>query len=86
MEIPISQARQRLPELVRQVKANHELQVLITVHGDVAAELRAHVPSPPPGTAARRLQAVMAKLPPSESPETRVSENVNEVLYGKGSP
>ena len=84
MRVTVTEARKRLPELVRRVKDDADLQVQITVHGDVAAELRAYSPGPPPGEAARRLQALMAELPAHEGPRRRVSEEVGAHLYGKG--
>lgn len=85
MKISISEARQKLPELVRQVKADSNLRVLITVHGDVTAELRSHFPDPLPGAAARKLRELMSELPPRRGREGSVSERVNEALYGKPS-
>ena len=83
MKVTVTEARQKLPELVRRVKADADLRVQITVHGDVAAELRACSPEPPPGRAAKRLRELMAELPAHRGPERRVSESVNEHLYGK---
>ena len=83
MRLSISEARQKLPELVRRVRGDHDLRVLITVHGEVAAELRASVPRPPPGEAAARLKELMDALPPSKTRRGRVSESVGEHLYGK---
>lgn len=83
MRITVTEARQKLPELVRRVKDDSDLRVQITVHGDVAAELRAYSPGPPPGEAARKLQTLMAELPAHEGPRRRVSEEVNTHLYGK---
>lgn len=85
MKISISEARQKLPELVRRVNADNDLRVLITVHGDVTAELRSHFPDPPPGAAARRLRELMAELPARRGRKGRVSERVSKTLYGKPS-
>jgi len=83
MKITISEARQRLPELVRQVKADRDLKVQITVHGDISAELRAPAPEPRPGVAAERLRALISEMPEDRGPKRKISENVNEALYGE---
>lgn len=88
MEIPISEARRTLPELVKRVKGG-DSRVLITVHGEVVAELRGVTPEPPPGAAAAKLLEVMARLPEplpedGEASET-TSEEVTKHLYGEGS-
>jgi antitoxin (DNA-binding transcriptional repressor) of toxin-antitoxin stability system len=85
MKVTMTEARQKLPELVRRVRNDSELRVQITVHGEVAAELHACLPEPRPGAAASRLREVMAQLPAHRGPERRVSESVNEHLYGKAS-
>ena len=41
MKISISEARRRLPDLVRQVRKDMSATVQITVHDEVVAELRA---------------------------------------------
>ena len=83
MKLTVTEARQKLPELVRRVKADGGLRVQITVHGEVAAELRACPPEPPPGAAARRLRELMAKLPAQRGRTRNISEEVNQHLYGK---
>lgn len=83
MKVTVTEARQRLPELVRRVKGDADFRVQITVHGDVAAELRASPKAAPAGAAARRLKEVMAQLPEHSGKKRRVSERVNEHLYGK---
>lgn len=85
MKLTVSEARQKLPELVRRVRADADLRILITVHGDTAAELRACPPEPAPGAAARRLKELMADLPGSGGRKRRVSEEVGKHLYGKRS-
>lgn len=83
MKISISEARRRLPELVRQVRKDAGTSVQITVHDEVVAELRAIQPLPEPGEAARRLLALRKKL--VRRGKTRahdVSSRVKEHLYG----
>ena len=50
--VSISEARKRLPQLVRQVKQDRGSVVQITVRDEVVAELRAALPEPEPGAAA----------------------------------
>lgn len=83
MKLTLTEARKKLPELVRRVKQDDGLRILITVHGDVAAELRGCPPDPPPGAAARRLQELMADMPAHRGRRRSTSENVGRHLYGK---
>lgn len=82
MKLTVSEARQRLPELVRRLRADRELRIQITVHGNLAAELRATYDEPPPGAAAKKLLELIATMPEHKGPRENVSERVNEVLYG----
>ena len=84
MKISISEARRRLPELVRQVRKDAGKHVQITVHDDVVAELRAAQPEPEPGEAARRLLALRKKLVRRglKARSGDVSSHVKEHLYG----
>jgi len=82
MTISISEARRRLPELVRQVRKDAGKSVQITVHDEVVAELRAVQPEPEPGAAAKRLLELMEKLPKHRGRKTTTSSHVKERLYG----
>jgi prevent-host-death family protein len=82
MKLSISEARKRLPALVRQVRTGDDVSVLITVHNEVVAELRAAQPEPLPGAAARKLMDVMKDLPRHRGKKTSVSTNVKTHLYG----
>mgnify|MGYP001351481705 CR=1 FL=1 len=84
MRLSISEARRRLPDLVRQVRKDPGTRVEITVHHEVVAELRAVQPEPEPGAAARALQALMRKLPKHRGRKTDVSAHVKDLLYGRG--
>lgn len=86
MKISISEARKRLPELVRQVKKNAAAKIEITVRDEVVAELRAAFPEPEPGAAAKTLLAIMDKLPTHRGRKTDVSSRVNHYLYGSARP
>lgn len=85
MKISISEARKRLPELVRQVRKEAGASVQITVHNEVVAELRGALPEPEPGAAARKLLELMRKLPKHRGRKTTVSSRVKEYLYGPAS-
>ncbi len=82
MKLSISEARKRLPALVRRVRQNAGASVQITVHDEVVAELRAVQPEPEPGAAAKKLLQVMAHLPKGRGRKTDVSSQVKKHLYG----
>jgi len=81
MKLSISEARKRLPELVRQVRKDAGAKVEITVHDEVVAELRARLPEPEPGVAAKKLVQLMRRLPKHRGRKTKVSEHVKEHPY-----
>jgi prevent-host-death family protein len=81
--VSISEARRRLPELVRQVKQDRGSVVQITVRNEVVAELRAALPEPEPGAAARVLLELMNKLPKHRGPRRNISGHIKEHLYGR---
>ena len=80
--VSISEARRRLPELVRQVKQDRGSVVQITVRDEVVAELRAVLPEPEPGAAARALFELARKLPKHRGQRRNISGHVKEHLYG----
>jgi len=82
MKISISEARKRLPELVRLVRKDPGASIQITVRDEVVAELRAALPEPEPGAAARKLLELMQKLPRHRGPKAAVSSRVKDHLYG----
>jgi len=82
MKLSISEARRRLPELVRRVRKNAGAKVEITVRDEVAAELRAALPEPEPGAAAKKLVELMRRLPKHRGRKTDISARVKEHLYG----
>lgn len=69
--------------MVRHVRKDTGAKVEITVRDEVVAELRAALPEPEPGAAARKLLEVMRRLPKRRR-KTDVSTRVNEYLYGLG--
>jgi len=81
MKLSISEARRRLPELVRQVRKDAGATVQITVRDEVVAELRAALPEPEPGAAARKLLELMRKLPKQRGRKSDTSSRVKEYLY-----
>jgi antitoxin (DNA-binding transcriptional repressor) of toxin-antitoxin stability system len=84
MKLSISEARKRLPDLVRRVRKDPGAPVQITVRDEIVAELRAPLPEPKPGAAARKLVALMRKLPKHRGRKTSVSSHVKAHLYGSG--
>jgi antitoxin (DNA-binding transcriptional repressor) of toxin-antitoxin stability system len=84
--VSVSEARKRLPQLVRQVKQDRGSVVQITVRDEVVAELRAALPQPEPGAAARALLELARKLPRPHGRRRRpsdVSTHAKEYLYGR---
>lgn len=82
MKLSISEARKRLPALVRQVRRDAGTRVEITVHDEVVAELRAARPEPEPGAAAKTLLRLMKQLPKSRGRKLPISSHVKAHLYG----
>jgi antitoxin (DNA-binding transcriptional repressor) of toxin-antitoxin stability system len=85
MKLSISEARKRLPELVRRVRKDTGAKVEITVRDEVVAELRAALPEPEPGAAAKRLLQLMRTLPKHRGRKTKVSAHIKKHLYGSTS-
>jgi len=82
MQVPISEARAKLPQLVKQLQRNPSLTYEITIHDEVVAELKAPPSLPRGGEAARELLALMERLPkPRSRKKVRVSENIKQHLY-----
>ena len=84
MQIPISEARAKLPKLIKQLQQDPNLVYEITVHKEVVAELKSPVQFPADGEAAKELLAIIDQLPTSRSIQKgRVSENVKQYLYSR---
>lgn len=82
MQVPISEARTKLPQLIKQLQRNPNLIYEITVHHEVVAELKAPPQLSEGGEAAKRLLAIMEQLPKLRSrKKVRVSENIKKHLY-----
>jgi antitoxin (DNA-binding transcriptional repressor) of toxin-antitoxin stability system len=81
MKISISEARRRLPELVRRLRKGGGAPVQITVHEEVVAELRAVQPEPEPGAAARKLLDLMRRLPKHHGRKASISSQLKKHLH-----
>ncbi len=82
LKIPISEARRRLPELVRKVQKDTGIMVQITVHEEIVAELRGALPEPKPGAAAKKLRELMQALPKHRGRKLDTSRHAKDYLYG----
>jgi antitoxin (DNA-binding transcriptional repressor) of toxin-antitoxin stability system len=84
MQIPISEVRAKLPQLIKQLHQDPSVIYEITVHQAVVAELKAPPQLPQGGEAAQALLALIDQLPPARSrPPRRVSAHVKAHLYTK---
>lgn len=82
MQIPISEARAKLPQLIKHLREDPSLSYEITVHQEIVAELRSPSQLPQGGEAAKQLLAIIDQLPPAPAGEaTDISTHVNEHLY-----
>ena len=82
MKLSISEARKRLPELVRRVRKSTGAKVEITVGEKVVAELRGTTAGSQASVAAKKLLSLMRKMPKHRGRKTNVSGRVNTYLYG----
>ncbi len=84
MQIPISEVRAKLPQLIKQLQQDPSVIYEITVHQAVVAELKSPPQLPQGGDAARALLALVDQLPAARSrPRGRVSADVKAHLYAK---
>ena len=81
MKVSITEARRRLPELVRRVRQDAGTTIQITVRDEVVAEIRPALPEPQPGAAARKLVELMERLPKHRWAKRHTSRRVKEYLY-----
>ncbi|HXV83848.1 MAG TPA: hypothetical protein VEG60_28670 [Candidatus Binatia bacterium] len=84
MKLSISEARKRLPALVKTVQKDPRTAIQITVRDEPVAELRAVQTGPQPGAAARKLLELRKKLAKNglKASRTDVSARVKDHLYG----
>ena len=80
--LSITEARRRLPQLVRRLTRDRNAVVQITVRDEVVAELRGAVPEPEPEAASRALLDLMNKLPKHRGRRRNISGHVKEYQYG----
>ncbi len=80
MKVPISEARRRLPEMVKKLRAEAGT-IQITLRDEVVAALRLALPEPPPGAAARSLLELARRLPRRSRRQTHVSSDTKAHLY-----
>lgn len=79
--ISISEARKRLPGIIKSLKASPDTVYQITVHNEVVAEIRTP-PKIKPGEAAAKLLELSRKLKRRRKGyKIPVSENIKEHLY-----
>ena len=86
ISISISEARRRLPELVRRVRKDAAQRFRILVNREVVAEIRSAEPEPEPGAAIRALLAMASRRGSSgaKGRKVAVSSSVKNHLYGHG--
>lgn len=78
--ISITEARKKLPGIIRSLKASPDTVYQITVHDEVVAEIK----TPPkirPGEAAAKLLELRKRLGKKRGYKIPVSENIKEHLY-----
>jgi len=79
--ISITEARKRLPGIIKSLKTSPDSVYQITVHNEVVAEIRTP-PKIKPGEAAAKLLEMSRKLRKSKKGyKIPISENIKEHLY-----
>lgn len=84
--ISITEARKRLPGIIKSLKESPDSVYQITVHDEIVAEIK----TPPmirPGEAAARMLALRKRSGASKGkrPAEAISENIKEYLYSRKS-
>ena len=85
-EIPISEARRRLPQLLREIDRDPEVGYRILVHDRPVAELRSprgELERPNAGLALLRAAEKIARSHRKRRRRESVAANYKEILYGK---
>jgi antitoxin (DNA-binding transcriptional repressor) of toxin-antitoxin stability system len=83
MKISISKAREKLPQLIKELQKNANITYEITVHNSVVAELKA-APKIEPGLAAKKLQVKLEEVAKAQITGTEdVSTRIDHYLYKK---
>ncbi len=78
--ISITEARKRLPGIIKSLKNSPGTVYQITVHDEVVAEIRTP-PKIKPGEAATKLLEIRKRLGSRKYRTKPVSENIKEYLY-----
>ncbi|MEW6571446.1 MAG: hypothetical protein AB1390_09765 [Nitrospirota bacterium] len=78
--ISISEARKRLPGIIKSLKTSPDTVYQITVYGEVVAEIRTP-PKIKPGEAAIRLLELRKRLGSKKYKTKPISKNIKEYLY-----
>ncbi|MBI5675854.1 MAG: hypothetical protein HZC48_08550 [Nitrospirae bacterium] len=79
--LSITEARKKLPSIVKSLKNSPDTVYQITVHDEVVAEIKTP-PKIKPGEAAAKLLAMRKKLKPkNKGYRLPISENIKEHLY-----
>lgn len=81
--ISITEARKRLPGIIKTLKASPGTVYQITVHDEVVAEIKTP-PKIKPGEAAAKLLMLRKRLRAKKHKTKPVSENIKEYLYVTG--
>ncbi|OGW40621.1 MAG: hypothetical protein A2Y97_05205 [Nitrospirae bacterium RBG_13_39_12] len=77
--ISITEARKKLPSIIKSFKASPDAVYQITVHDEVVAEIK-KPPTVKPGEAAAKLLDLRKHLRPKRK-KCRISESVKDYLY-----
>jgi hypothetical protein len=78
--ISITEARKRLPGIIKSLKTSPDTVFQITVHDEVVAEIRTP-PKIKPGEAAAKLLELRKRLGRKKYKTKPISENIKEYLY-----
>jgi hypothetical protein len=78
--ISITEARKKLPGIIKSLKAFPDRVYRITVHDEVVAEIRTP-PKIKPGEAAAKLLEIRKRLGTKKCRTKPISENIKEQLY-----
>ena len=79
--ISISEARKKLPSIIRSLKASPDTVYQVTVHDEIVAEIKTS-PKVKPGEAAARLLALRKQTrKKGKSKKYPISENIKGHLY-----
>ncbi|MBI4689953.1 MAG: hypothetical protein HY754_06765 [Nitrospirae bacterium] len=78
--ISITEARKRLPGIIKSLKSSPNTVYQITVHNEIVAEIKTP-PKIKPGEAAAKLLELRKRLGSKKYKTKPISENIKEYLY-----